>query len=68
MSSSEAYDFKAEAFRLFTGQMAPGKDAPAASYALSIEERTKMWNDWHREHAKIIRCFEMAFERITESD
>ena len=68
MDSNERYEVKAEAFRMMTGQMAPGKDPPRGSYSIPLEERSAMWDNWKCQHGEIIRAMEIAFERIMESE
>ena len=64
MNTNESYEVKAEAFRMMTGQMAPGKDPPRVSYSKPFEERVIMWDNWKSQHGEIIRAMEIAFERI----
>lgn len=64
------YEIKARMFQIATGQMAPGKDAPDATYPLPFEDRMKMWEVWLEEHAGILRAMEMSLNDIigTEDD
>jgi len=64
MNANESYEVKAEAFRMMSGQMAPGKDPPRGSYSEPLEKRFVLWNNWRSQHAEIIRAMEIAFERI----
>ena len=63
MNSLESYEFVAEAFRVHTGFMAPGKDA-GFDNSHTQEERQEAWKKWHDENKKIIRAFELAGDRI----
>jgi hypothetical protein len=59
------FDINAIAFRRMTGNLAPGKDAPAARY-VTDEQRDKVreqWNEWIATNAQIILAFN---EAITE--
>lgn len=57
MTSSLAYEIKAEAFRSMTGHMAPGKDASIFSYPEPIEVRSDAWDKWRKENeAAYGRC------------
>ena len=67
MNLDERYEVKAEAFRIMTGQMAPGKDPPSASYSKPFDERSAMWEQWRKQNGEITRAMEIAFERIMES-
>ena len=68
MDSNERYEVKAEAFRMMTGQMAPGKDPPRASYSEPFEDRMVMWDKWVIQHDEVIRAMLLAFERIMEDE
>ena len=64
MNANESYEVKAEAFRMMTGQMAPGKDPPRGSYPEPLEKRSVLWSRWKFEYGEIIHAMEVAFERI----
>ena len=66
MDEIERYEVKAEAFRICTGHMAPGKDPASASYPAPFDERAKAWDEWHATHALPIAAMLTAFERIME--
>ena len=68
MDDIEWYEVKAEAFRICTGHMAPGKDPAAMSYPKPFEDRAKAWDEWHAAHALPIAAMLTAFERIMERD
>ena len=68
MTDLERYEVKAEAFRICTGHMAPGKDPAAMSYPKPFEDRAKAWDEWHAAHALPIAAMLTAFERIMERD
>jgi len=60
------YEIKAEAFRIFTGHMAPGKDPSSATYPAPFEQRAAAWETWHEGHAQIISAFTTAIRRMLE--
>jgi hypothetical protein len=61
------YEIKAEAFRIMTGQMAPGKDPSIASSQLSFEERSKMYEEWNKKYFEITNAMWNAMkEYISE--
>ena len=68
MDTNELYEVKAEAFRRMTGHMAPGKDAPSASYPAPYEERVKAWEQWQNDNGNCIRAMLLAFDSVIESD
>ena len=71
MNSVAKYELKAEAFRLETGMLAPGKDSPAALNGPSFEEREAAWTAWQSKHGASFDLFIQALgdptpERATE--
>ena len=64
MNSNAIYEVKAEAFRLMTGHMAPGKDPSPESYPDTFERRSAAWDKWHAEHNEIIVAMVRALHRI----
>ena len=64
LSDFEWYEIKAEAFRICTGHMAPGKDPSPLSYPAPFEERAAAWDKWTTENLKITGAFLTAFNRI----
>ncbi len=66
MTVTEKYEVKAEAFRIMTGHMAPGKDPPMMSYSASFEERELMWASWIDENSDCVKAMLLAFEHIME--
>jgi hypothetical protein len=67
LNSTEEYELKAEAFRVMTGHMAPGKDAAAASYPAPYEEREAAWRDWCARHGEVVRAMIVAL-RVIDGD
>lgn len=67
LNSTEEYELKAEAFRVMTGHMAPGKDAAAASYPAPYEEREAAWREWSVKHAEVLRAMILAL-RVIDGD
>ena len=67
-SDVERFEVKAEAFRLMTGHMAPGKDASPHSYPAPLQERAAAWDSWEATHAPVLRAMMMAVERVIDGD
>lgn len=67
LNSTEEYELKAEAFRVMTGHMAPGKDAAAASYPAPYEEREAAWREWSAKHGEVVRAMIFAL-RVIDGD
>jgi len=66
MTGNEKYEIVAEAFRLMTGHMAPGKDASPESYPAPLEERSIAYDIWLEAHRRCINSMLLSFERIME--
>ena len=66
LDSYYRYEIKAQAFQRMTGHMAPGKDAPSASYPAPSEERQKLWAEWVAENDKCIEAMLFSFERVID--
>ena len=64
MNSNEKYEITAEAFRLMTGHMAPGKDAASAAYPAPFEERSIAYEVWLESHRRCINAMFLSFEHI----
>lgn len=64
LTSIERYEIRAEAFRIMTGHMAPGKSASAASNPASPEERNAAYLEWAAAHTNCVRAMLLAFERV----
>lgn len=58
----ERFEIQAEAFRLMTGHMAPGKDCAAA--AGIDEDREAAWNKWWDSYALPVDAMLCAFEHV----
>ena len=56
MNANTAYEIKAEAFRIMTGMMAPGKDPGMAGSAHTYEERCQRWGDWLCLYGEVINA------------
>lgn len=67
LNTTEEYELKAEAFRVMTGHMAPGKDAAAASYPAPYEERETAWQEWCAKHGEAVRAMILAL-RVIDGD
>lgn len=68
LDSYYRYEIKAEAFRIMTGHMAPGKDPASASYPESPEVRSEVWEAWLKEYGKALNAMITAFERINPGE
>lgn len=68
MNSVLRYEIKAEAFRIITGHMPPGKDAAAGSYPESFESRALLWEYWLKSNSSCIDAMFLSFERMTGVD
>jgi hypothetical protein len=64
LNSVEKFEIQAEAFRIMTGHMAPGKDASPFSYPAPYEEREAIHKDWTAANSECIRAMLLAFERV----
>ena len=58
------FEIGAEAFRIMTGHMAPGKDAAAESYPAPYEERTVRYTEWAYANGECVRAMLLAFQRV----
>jgi len=68
MDASTRFEFMAETFRIMTGQMAPGKDAPAAGDSLSYEDRQLMWQNWLHKYGGCMNAAVLAADRVLLED
>ena len=64
MDNYTSYEIRAEAFRLMTGHMAPGKDAAPESYPEPFEVRSAAWEEWSKQHDEVIRSVLVAVEHV----
>jgi len=66
MDSLDEFEIKAEAFRLMTGMMAPGKDVPSvfSDSEESFEVRAEAYADWQLRNIKCIAAMIVACERV----
>ena len=65
MNDIERYEVQAEAFRIMTGMMAPGKsESPHAYSGHSEDERYDAWRQWQKAHSKVICAMLEAFARV----
>jgi len=60
----DEFEIKAEAFRLMTGHMAPGKDPAIESYAATFEVRAEEFERWLKENGECARAMLIAVRRI----
>lgn len=64
LDSIEKFEIQAEAFRIMSGHMAPGKDASPYSYPAPYEEREAIYKQWAEIHGECVRAMILAFERV----
>lgn len=64
LDSIEKFEIQAEAFRIMTGHMAPGKDASPYSYPAPYEEREARYTDWADANGECVRAMLLALERV----
>lgn len=64
LTDYERFEILAEAFRVMTGHMAPGKDASMHSYPAPYEERQAAWDAWNAQHLDALRAVLTAVERV----
>lgn len=64
LNSIDKFEVQAEAFRIMTGHMAPGKNAAAASYPAPFEEREAIFARWVEIHGECARAMLLAFEHV----
>lgn len=64
LSDYDRYEIKAEAFRIMTGHMAPGKDAAPESYPAPFDERFAAFERWQEIHGECARAMLKATERM----
>jgi hypothetical protein len=65
LNGNEVFEVRAEAFRIMTGYMAPGKSVAAAAYAGEAHEKAKeaAWAEWNAKYSPCIDAMFLAFER-----
>ncbi len=68
LDSIDRFEIQAEAFRIMTGHMAPGKDAGAASYSVPYEQREEAHKKWMEAHGECVRAMLLAFDRLMSND
>ena len=64
LDTTTRFELKAEAFRIMTGHMAPGKDASPHSYPAPYEDRTAAFDQWNAIHGDCVGAMIRAFERV----
>lgn len=63
-SSYLSYEVKAEAFRIMTGMVAPGKDSVLAQESMSA--RFEAFENWLENNSQIINAMILAVDRVME--
>lgn len=64
LNGIEKFEIQAEAFRIMSGHMAPGKDASPHSYPAPYEERAAIYKQWAEMHSDCVRAVMLAVERV----
>lgn len=64
LENIEKFEIQAEAFRIMSGHMAPGKDASPHSYSAPYEEREASYKRWNEMHGECVRAMLLAVERV----
>lgn len=68
LDTTTRFELKAEAYRIMTGHMAPGKDASPQSYQAPYDERIEAFDRWSAIHGECVRAMLLAFERMMPDD
>ena len=68
LTSYERFEILAEAFRVMTGHMAPGKDASMHSYPAPYEEREAAWAAWSAQNLDAARAVLRAVELVIQRE
>jgi hypothetical protein len=63
LTDIEKYELRAEAFRVMTGYMAPGKDVSALANQVPYMERSAAWNEWMLRYRHCIDAMFFAIEQ-----
>jgi len=66
MTTNEEYEIKAEAFRIMTGHLAPGKDPSPAANSSCFDERFAAYDQWIVTNGKCANAMMLAFKYIME--
>lgn len=64
LDAIERFDIKAEAFRIMTGHMAPGKDVSALGWSEPHEVREAEWSRWCEAFNACANAMLTAVDRI----
>ena len=64
MNANEMYEVQAEAFRLMTGHLAPGKDLGLAGHSREDEERRAAYKTWCEEYGACVAAMLSAFQSV----
>ena len=68
LDTTTRFEIRAEAFRIMTGNIAPGKNASPESYPAPYEERTAAFKRWSEIHSGCVGAMILAFERMMPDD
>ena len=64
----ESFEVWAEAFRIMTGHMAPGKDQAAAACLDNCDERQAAFSEWIAVHGDAVSAAIRAVEKIVRRE
>lgn len=68
MNANLSFEIQAEAFRIMTGYMAPGKSvSPMANDGTSHQERWDAWRKWSIEYADVLTAMLRAMDSAMDS-
>jgi len=68
LNDIEAFELRAEAFRIMTGHMAPGKSASHYSQPASDEVREAAFKEWINKYGAVVHAMTVAAGRILVKD
>lgn len=64
LNVAQAFELRAEAFRIMTGHMAPGKSASHYSQPAPEDVRTAAFNEWLNKYGTVVQAMTVAAGRI----
>lgn len=65
LTAIEAFEIRAEAFRIMTSHMAPGKDAPAmGGFQARPDVVREAFEEWHQKYHGCVRAVMAAYRKI----
>lgn len=64
LDTAARFEIKAEAFRIMTGHVAPGKSTSPETYPAPLDERYDKYVKWNDANHECVQAMILAFERI----